>query len=44
MVPIDKPSVVLAIILSVIFLHEPLDWKTIVGGILICAGSLEVAL
>lgn len=42
--PIDKLSVVLVIILSVIFLHEPLDWKTIAGGILICAGSLVLAL
>ncbi|UKI39948.1 MAG: EamA family transporter [Alistipes putredinis] len=42
--PIDKLSVVLVIILSVIFLHEPLDWKTVAGGVLICAGSLVLVL
>src|SRR4051812_25070012 len=38
--PIDKLSVALAIILSVIFLGEPLTWKTASGALLIIAGTL----
>ncbi|GHV11636.1 membrane protein [Fibrobacterales bacterium] len=38
--PIDKLSVVFVIILSFIFLKEPMDLKTIVGGALIAAGTL----
>lgn len=41
--PIDKLSVVLVIVLSAVFLHEPLDWKTIAGGILIASGSIILA-
>jgi transporter family protein len=37
--PIDKLSVALAICLSVVFLKEPLDGKTILGGLLIIAGT-----
>jgi transporter family protein len=38
--PIDKLSVAIAIGLSVVILKETLDWKTIVGGGLIVAGTL----
>ena len=37
--PIDKLSVALAIVLSAILLKEPLDGKTIAGGLLIVAGT-----
>jgi transporter family protein len=38
--PVDKMSVAIAIILSVIFLGETLDVKTIVVALLIIAGTL----
>ena len=38
--PVDKLSVALAIILSVMFLGEPLTWKTASGALLIIAGTL----
>ncbi len=38
--PIDKLSVALAIILSVIFLHEKLTWQEAVGAIFIMGGTL----
>lgn len=38
--PIDKLSVVFIILLSVLFLHETLTWKVILGGCLIAAGSI----
>jgi len=38
--PVDKLSVALAIILSVIFLKEPLTLKTASGGLLIIGGTL----
>lgn len=38
-VPIDKLSLVVAIILAAIFLRETLDWKTYMGGALILAGT-----
>jgi transporter family protein len=38
--PIDKLSVALAIVLSAVFLKEPLDGKTIAGGLLIVAGTI----
>ena len=38
--PIDKLSVALTIFLSAVILHEPLDGKTILGGLLIIAGTL----
>jgi transporter family protein len=37
--PIDKLSVALTIVLSAILLKEPLDGKTIAGGLLILAGT-----
>ena len=38
--PIDKLSVVITIILSFIILKEPLDWRVIVGGMMIAGGFL----
>ena len=38
--PIDKLSVAIAIGLSVIFLKETLDLKTVIGALLIIAGTL----
>lgn len=42
--PIDKLSVALVIVLAVAFLGEPLTWKTAVGGGLVVAGVVLVAL
>ena len=42
-VPIDKMSVVLTIILAFIFLHEDFTFKSAVGCILITAGTLFMA-
>lgn len=39
-VPIDKMSVVLTLILAFVFLHEQFTWKSIVGCILITAGTI----
>jgi transporter family protein len=41
--PIDKLSVVFAIILAGLFLRERLTWQQAVGGTLIVAGSLIIA-
>jgi transporter family protein len=38
--PVDKLSVALAIILSAVFLKEPLTLKTVSGALLIIAGTL----
>ncbi|HVW13598.1 MAG TPA: EamA family transporter [Mucilaginibacter sp.] len=38
--PVDKLSVALAIVLSVIFLKEPVTWKSASGAVLIIAGTL----
>lgn len=43
-VPIDKLSVVITIILAFIFLHESYTWKSIVGCILLCVGTLFLVL
>lgn len=43
-VPIDKFSVVITMVLAFVFLHETVDWKTIVGGVLITAGTLVMVL
>lgn len=37
---VDKLSVALAIIFSVIFLHEAITWKTAIGALLIIAGTM----
>lgn len=42
--PVDKMSVAFAIILAVIFLGEPLTWKTAVGALLIIGGSVVLIL
>jgi len=42
--PIDKLSVAIAIVLSVVILGEPLDWKTVVGAVMILAGTLVLVL
>ena len=38
--PVDKMSVAIAIILSTIFLNEPLTLKTTIGALLIIGGTL----
>jgi transporter family protein len=42
--PIDKLSVVLVVVFAVVFLGEPLTWKVGVGGVLIAAGALLMAI
>ena len=42
--PIDKLSVAITIFLSIVFLGEPADAKTIIGGVLITLGSLVLIL
>ncbi|WP_310430125.1 EamA family transporter [Chamaesiphon sp. VAR_48_metabat_135_sub] len=42
--PIDKSSVVMVILFSTIFLHEPLTLKVILGGCLIVLGTLVLVL
>jgi len=39
-VPIDKLSIALTIILAFIILGEPVKWQVVVGGLLIVAGTL----
>jgi bacterial/archaeal transporter family protein len=41
--PVDKLSVVIAIALAGMFLHEHLTWHHWVGGTLICAGAVVIA-
>jgi transporter family protein len=41
--PIEKLSVVFAIILAAIFLHEQLSWQQWVGGLLIVGGAALLA-
>jgi len=41
--PIDKLSVVVAMVLAVAFLHEPLSWRHWVGGGLIVCGAVVLA-
>ena len=43
-VPIDKLSVVITLILAVIFLHENMNAKSILGSLLITAGTLCMGL
>ena len=43
-VPIDKMSTVLSIILAVVILHEQLTVKTVIGCILLTAGTLVMVL
>lgn len=39
-VPVDKLSVVITLILAFIFLHEQFTWRSAVGAVLIAAGTL----
>ena len=41
--PIDKLSVVIAILLAAVFLHERLTWQNWVGGTLIVGGTFVLA-
>ncbi|MBC7712264.1 MAG: EamA family transporter [Rhizobacter sp.] len=41
---VDKLSVAFAIILAALFLGESLTWQTAIGGLLIVAGSIVIAL
>ena len=43
-VPIDKLSVVITLILAFVFLHEKFTWKIAVGAALITAGTLIMVL
>ena len=43
-VPVDKFSVVIALVLAVVVLHEPVDAKTVLGAVLITAGTLVMIL
>ncbi len=42
--PIDKLSVVITVVLAAIFLHEELTVKTVIGCLLIVAGTLVMVL
>ncbi|MEE1393090.1 MAG: EamA family transporter [Negativibacillus sp.] len=43
-VPIDKSSVVISMILAFVILKEKLTWQSIVGGLLISAGTFVLIL
>ena len=43
-VPVDKFSVVIALVLAFAVLHEPMDVKTVLGALLITAGTLVMIL
>lgn len=43
-VPIDKMSVVITLVLAVVFLHEDFNVKSIIGAVLITAGTLIMVL
>ena len=43
-VPVDKLSVVITLVLAFAFLHEKFTWKSIVGAALITAGTLLMVL
>ena len=42
-VPVDKLSVVFAIVLAAVFLRERLTWQHLAGGALIVSGALLLA-
>ena len=43
-VPIDKMSVVITLILAFVFLHEEFSLKMLIGSVLITAGTLVMVL
>ncbi len=43
-VPIDKSSVVISMVLAFVVLKEQLTWQSIVGGLLITAGTFVLVL
>lgn len=43
-IPIDKMSIVLTLIMAFLFLHEQFTWKSAVGSILITLGTLIMVL
>ena len=43
-VPIDKLSVVITLVLAFVFLHEQFTYKSLIGGILIGIGTLVMVL
>ncbi len=43
-VPIDKFSVVISMVLAFVILKEALTWKTVLGGLLITAGTFVLIL
>lgn len=43
-VPVDKMSVVITLILAVVFLHEDFNAKSIIGAVLITVGTLVMVL
>lgn len=43
-IPIDKLSVVISLVLAFLVLHEKADFKTVIGGLLITAGTLVMVL
>ncbi len=43
-VPIDKLSVVITLVLAFVFLHEQFTWKSAVGSVLIATGTLFMVL
>ncbi len=43
-VPLERLSLVLAMILGGIFFHEKLGWQVIVGGALMAAGALFIGI
>ena len=43
-VPIDKLSVVITMVLAFVILREEVDWKSIVGGLLITVGTIVLVI
>lgn len=41
--PIDKLSVALTLVFAMVFLHENINWKTIVGTVMIIGGVMVVS-
>jgi transporter family protein len=40
---VDKLSVIVAIVLAAVFLHERVTWHHWIGGALICTGAVVLA-